>query len=215
MDMNPLQRLIGSLFYAPRTAPRSTRIMGVMGIFGIMGCATSNGVGARDVRGIAMAQPGGVRAGEARVVDAHVNPRVPVHLTAENGALVVRFAHPHAIGALVHLSAESLIPVSPEEQVQAELPTAPSRGVARVVLRDDRFIECWRLGDVEAGYRLMAQARTAGGSPLGPPAAVSPPGADVFATPDLVAVDREHAVATFVAMSDKGFELLAVSLEVL
>jgi len=40
-------------------------------------------------------------------------------------------------------------------------------------------------------------------------------GSDVFATPDLVAVDGDHAVATFAAMSGERFELLAVSLEVL
>lgn len=215
MDMNAVERRIDSLFHSPRTAPRFARIVGVAGIVGMIGCATANEPGARDAQGIAMAQPRGVRVGEARVLDAHVNPRVPVHVTAEKGALVVRFAHPHAVGALVRLNAESLSPVSPEEQVHAELPTAPSRGIARILLGNDRFIECWRRGDIEAGYRLMAQARTAGGSPLGPPAAVSPPGADVFSTPDLVAVDREHAVATFVAMSGNGFELLAVSLEVL
>ena len=197
------------------TTLRFTRIVGVVGIFGMMGCATPNGVGVRDARGIGMAQPRGVRAGEARIVGAHINPRVPVHVTAEHGAIVVRFAHPHAIGALVRLNPKSLAAVSPEERVQAALPTPPSGGVARVVLRDDRFIECWRLGDIVSGYRLMAQGRTAGGSPLGPPTAISPPGTDVFATPDLVAIDGEHAVATFVAMSGKGFELLAVSIEAL
>jgi hypothetical protein len=189
--------------------------VGVVGIFGMMGCATPNGVGVRDARGIAIAQPRGVRSGEARIVDAHINPRVPVHVTAEHGAIVVRFAHPHAMGALVRLNPESLAPVSPEERVKAELPTRPSGGVVRVVLSDDRFIKCWRRGDVESGYRLMAQASTAEGSPLGPPAAISPPGTDVFATPVLVAIDSEHAVATFVAMSGKSFEILAVSLEVL
>jgi hypothetical protein len=194
---------------------RSQWIVGVVGIFGMMGCATSNGVGARDARGVAMDQPQGVRAGEARVVDARINPRVRVRVTSENGALAVRFAHPRALGALVHLDAGSLAPVAPEEQIEAELPTAPATGIARVVLHDGRFIECWRRGDMESGYRLMAQAWTAGGAPLGPPTAVSPPEADVFATPDLVAVDGDHAVATFAAISGARFELLAVSLEVL
>ena len=213
--MKQRHRLIDFLLNPSATTPRSTRILGVVGILGVMGCATPNGVGVRDARGIGMAQPAGVRAGEARIVGAHINPRVPVHVTAEDGAIVVRFAHPHAIGALVRLNPASLVPVSPEQQVQAELPTPPSGGVVRVVLRDDRLIRCWRRGDIVSGYRLMAQASTKGGSPLGPPAAISPPGTDVFATPVLVAIDREHALATFVAMSGKSFEILAVSLEAL
>jgi hypothetical protein len=193
---------------------RSEWIVGVMGIFGVMGCATSNGVGERDARGVAMHQPEGVVAGQARVVDAHINPRVPVHVTSENGALAIRFAHPRAVGALVHLDPESLSPVSPEEQVQAENPSARATRVVRAVLRGGRFIECWRRGNIESGFLLMAQAWTAHGSPLGPPTAVSPPEADVFATPDLVAVDGEHAVAVFEAASGEKFELLAVALEI-
>ncbi|HEV3191869.1 MAG TPA: hypothetical protein VGY54_15265 [Polyangiaceae bacterium] len=195
---------------------RSQWIVGVVGMFGLMGCATTGGaVGALDARGVAMAQAQGVRAGEAQVVDTHINPRVPVHVTAENGALAVRFAHPGMIGALVHLNAETLLPVSVEERVDAEAPAAPATGAVRVVLSAGRFVECWRRGSMETGYELMAQAWTADGSALGHAVVVSPADSDVLGTPRLVKIDGEHAVATFAATSGDRFELLAVALEVL
>jgi hypothetical protein len=195
---------------------KSQWIVGVVGMFGLMGCATTgSAVGAADVRGAAMMQAEGVRAGEARVVDAHINPRVPVRVTADGESLTVRFAHPRAAGALVHLDAESLAVTSPEERVEAERPTAPETGVSRVVFRDGRFVVCWRRGSPESGYQLMAQAWTAGGSRLGPPVVVSPSDTDVFGAPELVAIDGEHAVATFAATSGERFELFAVPLEVL
>jgi hypothetical protein len=89
-----------------------------------------------------------VRAGKARVVDEHINPRVPVHVTAYGGAITVRFAHPRA-------------------------------------------------------------------APLGQPVPISPPDTDVFDAPELLAIDGEHAVAAFVAMSGERSQLLAVPLEVL
>ena len=195
---------------------RSELIVGVVGMFGLMGCATSGGVaGALDARAVAVAQAQGVRAGEAQVVDMHINPRVPVHVTAENGALAVRFAHPGTVGALVHLDAETLMPVSVEERVDAEPPAAPATGPVRVVLGAGRFVACWRRGSMETGYQLMAQAWTADGSALGHAVVVSPEDSDVLGAPKLVKIDAEHAVATFAATLGDRFELLAVPLEVL
>jgi hypothetical protein len=162
-----------------------------------------------------MAQAQGVRVGEAHVVGTHINPRVPVRLTAENGALAIRFAHPGTVGALVYLNAESLTPVSAEQRVEAEPPGAPVTSAVRVVLGAGRFVECWRRGSMESGYQLMAQAWTADGSPLGQPVALSPTGSDVLSAPTLVRVDGEHAVATFAATLGDRFELVAVPLEVL
>jgi hypothetical protein len=68
---------------------RSELIVGVVAVLGMMGCATSNGVGARDARGVAMIQPLGV------------------------------FAHPRVLGVLGRLDAESLAPLSPEEQMSS------------------------------------------------------------------------------------------------
>jgi hypothetical protein len=199
---------------------RIGRVAGVVVMAGLAGCATSNGgasgaPGARDARGVAMPQAEGVRAGEARVVGTRINPRVPVRVTAEGESLAVRFAHPRDGGALVHVNAESLAPTAPEERVEAEHPAAPATGAVRVVLHGGRFVVCWRRGDLASGYRLMAQAWTAGGSPLGQPVPISPPEADVFAAPQVVALDGERAVATFPAHTGERFELLAVSLEVL
>jgi len=191
-------------------------IVGVVGMFGLMGCATTgSAVGAFDAHGVAMAQAQGVRVGEARVVDTHINPRVPVRLTAENGALAIRFGRPGTVGALVYLNAESLTPVSAEKRVEAEPPSAPATAAVRVALGAGRFVECWRRGSMESGYQLMAQARTADGSPLGQPVVVSPTDSDVLGAPKLVRIDDEHAVATFAATLGDRFELLAVPLEVL
>ena len=191
-------------------------ILEVVAMCGLMGCAKTGGaVGALDAHGVAMPQAQGVRAGEAQVVGIHINPRVPVHVTAENGALVVRFAHPGMVGALVHLNAQTLMPVSVEERVEAESPAALATGPVRVVLSAGRFVECWRRGSLGSGYELMAQAWTADGSPLGHAVVVSPADSDVLGAPKLVTIDGEHAVATFTATLGARFELFAVPLEVL
>ncbi|HEV3194132.1 MAG TPA: hypothetical protein VGY54_26690 [Polyangiaceae bacterium] len=191
-------------------------IVEVVGMFGLMACAATGGaVGALDAHGVAMPQAQGVRAGEAKVVAIHINPRVPVHVTAENGALVVRFAHPGMVGARVHLNAQTLMPVSEEERVEGESPAAPATGAVRVVLSAGRFVECWRRGSMGSGYQLMAQAWTADGSPLGHAVVVSPADSDVLGAPKLVTIDGEHAVATFAATLGDRFELFAVPLDVL
>jgi hypothetical protein len=197
---------------------RANWIVAAVGMMSITGCATSNGLGARDTVGVTMPQGmdrEGVRAGEARVVDAHINPRVPIQLSAEGDSIAVRFAHPRAAGAILHLNSQSLMPLSSEESVPAERPTSPPTGAVRVTLDGGRFIVCWRRGDTESGYRLMAQAWTASGSPLGQPVPISPPETDVLAAPQLVATHGERAVATFAASTGDRFELFAVSLEVL
>jgi hypothetical protein len=105
--------------------------------------------------------------------------------------------------------------VSVEERVEAESPAALASGAVRVVLSAGRFVECWRRGSMGSGYQLMAQAWTADGSPLGQAVVVSPADSDVLGAPKLVAIDGEHAVATFTATLRGRFELFAVPLEVL
>jgi hypothetical protein len=156
--------------------------------------------------------------GETRVVDAHVNPLVPVRLSASGDVIAVRFAHPRAAGALLHLDAASLAPLAPESAVDAERPAPAATGSARVVFGDGRFVSAWKQGDAEHGYRVMAQAWTGGGSSLGAPVAVSMPDADVLGAPELVSLDSDdghHLVVTFTAMVGDRAELLAVSLLVL
>jgi len=86
---------------------RSELIVGVVGMFGLMGCATSGGVaGALDARAVAVAQAQGVRAGEAQVVDMHINPRVPVHVTAYQLMAQAWTADGSALGHAVVVSPE-------------------------------------------------------------------------------------------------------------
>jgi hypothetical protein len=193
-------------------AKLSVAIMGLAVTTG--GCATIGGAAERDGLGVTMAQGEGhaVRVGEAHVVAVRVNPRVPVRAAAEGDTVAVHFARGHGAGALVHLDGETLAPVASEEAV-ADRSTAPARGPVRVALEGGRFVVCFRRGDVETGYRLMAQAWDQGGSPLGAPVPISPPEADVYTAPQIVALDGHRAVAAFAAVADGQFELLAVPLE--
>jgi hypothetical protein len=186
----------------------------------LVGLAGSANAAMPDAPGLAMAQKAssGVEVGETRVVDAHVNPLVPVRLSASGDVIAVRFAHPRAAGALVHLDATSLAPLAPESAIDAERPAPAASGVARVVFGDGRFVAAWKQGDAEHGYRVMTQAWTSGGSSLGAPVAVSMPDADVIGAPELLSLqsdDGHRAVVTFTAMVGDRAELLAVSLLVL
>jgi hypothetical protein len=136
-------------------------------------------------------------------------------VSPEGGAIAVRFAHAQDAGAVAHLDGETLAPVSPEEAMPAAPPAPPRSSPVRVVLEGGRFVVCFRRGNIESGYRLMAQAWTAGGSPIGEPVPISPPEADVYTAPQLVAVDGHRAIATFPASLDGRFELLAVPLEIM
>jgi hypothetical protein len=192
----------------------------VTAMAGAMGCASSGGLEGRDALGVTMAQSaqGSLRASAARVVGAHVNPLVPVRLTAEGGAVAVRFAHAWNGGnggAVAHLDGTSLASVGLESRQPAERSAAPSTEPARVVFHDGRFIVCWKSGDAERGYRVMAQAWTGGGESLGSPVAISPADSDVLGAPQVVGVDGDHAVATFAAVDGNRTQLLAVSLQVL
>jgi hypothetical protein len=183
-----------------------------------MGCA-STGVGTPRTPGVEVRQAGGgpsgrvgVRAGEAHVLDASISPLAPVVVAPDGATITVRFAHPRE-GALLHLDPQSLLPLSPAEAAPAD-PSAPRQGPAHAVLKGGRFVVCWRRGDVESGYRLMAQAWTADGEPLGPSVVVSPEDVDVVGSAQMVALDDDRALATFAAASGDRFQLLAVSLEV-
>ena len=197
---------------------RAAQIIAIMGLSVSVGaCATGVPVTQRIAFGVTMASGeggSGVVAGEARVVAEKVNPRVPVEVSVETGTVAVHFAQGRERGTLVRLDGTGT-PVSSEESVPAGAPRAPTAGPVRVVLEHGRFIVCFRRGDTERGYRLMAQAWTADGSPLGEPVQVSPPDADVYSAPQVVAVDARRAMATFPAFSDGRFALFAVPLELL
>ena len=115
---------------------------------------------------------------------------------------------------MAHLDRTSLAPVGPELPLPAEPLAAPSTEAARVVLSDGRSIVCWRSGDFERGYRVMARAWTGGGEPIGAAVPISPADSDVFGAPQIVSVDGDHAVAAFAVVGDDRAEVLAVSLQV-
>src|SRR5580700_2769453 len=185
----------------------------VAAMVGSFGCATS-AIG-RGQPGFAGAGSDGmpsVRVGQLRVIDAHVNPLVPVHVTSENNQVGVTFGLEHS-GAHERLDAVSLQPVSWEPTVREDRST-PSSGVTRVVLDGNRFLLCWTEGSLESGHRAMAQMRRAtDGAPLGAPVEISPPEADVFGAPQAVTTDGHHVVATFAASSEGTFRLVAVPID--
>jgi hypothetical protein len=156
-----------------------------------------------------------LRIGDARVVEAHVDPMVPVRVKTEGRTVALVFARSHGDHELVHLDGASLLPVSSDQRVAAEPAWASSEGAVRVVLDHNRFVVCWRRGDAEHGYRMIAQAWTGGGYPIGRPVVISPREADVLGAPLAVAVDGNRAVVAFAASAGDRVELLAVALQVL
>src|SRR5580704_919456 len=168
----------------------STQVRGFRGVFfgfaslvamaGATGCASS-GLREQGAVGVTMAQgPEGssVRTGAVRVLETHVNPMVPVHLTAEGGEIAVRFGHSRTDGAVVHIDRDSLVPTGLESSIPAESWGLASMNPARAVLGTGRFIVCWKSGNAEQGYRVVAQAWTAGGDRLGAPVVISPADTD-------------------------------------
>jgi hypothetical protein len=183
----------------------------VAAMLGALGCATS-GAGRALVGGVGSDAMPSVRVGELRVIDTHVNPMVPVHVTSGGNQVAVTFGLEHT-GAHERLDVVSLQPVSWEPTVREDRST-PSTGVTRVVLDGNRFLLCWTEGTLESGRRAMAQMRRASdGAPLGAPVEISPPDADVFGAPQAVTTDGHHVVATFAASSEGTFRLVAVPID--
>jgi hypothetical protein len=181
-----------------------------------LGCA-ANGMPEPAAAGVENPQSGDampVRAGEARLLDPSINPLAPIHVAPGEGDLTVRFGHSRD-GAVLHLDPESLLPTVPVQPAPVPSDHAPSRGPSFVPLKGGRYLVCWKRGDALSGYRLMAQAWTTDGAPMGPAVAVSPADVDVVGAASLVAVGAGRAVATFAASAGDRFELLAVPLEVL
>jgi hypothetical protein len=154
-----------------------------------------------------------VRVGEARVLDARVNPLVPLRLALKNGAIAVSF------GRLGHGASAPIDPDSLEPRpIQAEEPLPGADGastsVQRITLDHGRFLVCWTSGSLEWGHRAMAQMfNSSDGSPRGGPVVISPSNTDVVGRPRAITYDGNRVVAMFAAMSGSSFELLAVPLE--
>jgi hypothetical protein len=193
-----------------------TNLLFVMFAVCATGCA-STGLAAPHALGVANKQADAapsVRPGDARVLDMSINPLAPIHLAPGDGTIDVRFARPRQ-GAMLKLDPLSLLPTSPATPVPIDAEAGPLRGPAHAPLKGGRVLLCWREGDALSGYRLQAQAWTPSGYPLGRAVTVSPVDVDVVGSAQLLALDGERAVATFVAASGGRFELMAVSLEVL
>jgi hypothetical protein len=187
--------------------------LAVAAMLGTFGCATSGtGRGQPGFAGAASDAMPSVRVGELRVIDAHVNPMVPVHVATEGGEVGVTFGLEHS-GAHERLDAVSLRAVSWEPSAKEDR-AAPPVGFARVALDGNRFLLCWTEGTLESGHRAMVQMhRASDGSALGSPVEISPPDADVFGAPQAVTTDGHHVVATFAASSEGSFRLVAVPID--
>lgn len=185
--------------------------LAVLGL-ALTGCGSARAAGFHQQLDFAVAAPG-LRVGEARVVGEGVNPLAPVTLSADRSAIAVAFGQLHR-GAVVRLD-----PGSMEALERIDGPVAPrgplADGVARVALKNGTFVVCSREGTVELGYRAVAQAYSAGGAPIGAAVTISPPDVDVIGAPRAASVDGQRVIATFTAMRDAAFELVAVPLEVL
>jgi hypothetical protein len=185
--------------------------LGLVGIVGLVGgCASTGGTGHGDADLSEFTRRGtpSVLVGDPRVVDAKVNPLVPVQASMEGNAVTLRFGRPRHASGVARLQASSFELVSVGEPAPGDAPTPPT--ATRALLDGGHFIACWKRGDAERGYRVMAQVYKQDGTPLGTAAAISPPDVDVVGIPQVLTTDGHHVVATFAAATDGSFELLAV-----
>jgi len=181
--------------------------------FGLGGCAAANGdAGSRPVD-LGRGEASAVRVGGTRILDAHVNPMVPVHMAAERGSVAVTFGQPGRRGVVARLDPSSLQLLSHEQTGRSEPPAAPSTEASHVVLGGGRILVCWTEDSADGSRHAVAQLWAANGSRLGAPVLISPPDADVFGAPNAVSVDGRHVVVTFASSTGQSFDLTAVALE--
>jgi hypothetical protein len=190
--------------------------LGLIGICGLVGCASTGGGPGRgepDFSGFTRRDAPSVLVGDARVVDANVNPLVPVQTSTEGSAVTVRFGRPRHTGAVARLEASSFQLLSIEEPQNGEDSPPPPQQATRVLLDGGRFIVCWKRGNAESGYRALAQVYKPDGTPIGAPTVISPPDVDVIGVPQVMTTDGHHVLATFAVGAENSFELLAVPIE--
>jgi hypothetical protein len=185
------------------------------GLAGI-GCA-STGTGAQmDLRGwsgIAWHGDSAVQVGEARVIDARVDPLAPVAMMSEGGSIAVSYERIGRVRNVERIDAGSLAPASPDGDRSTSGAVARAAGDARVTLEGGRFVMVWKRGTLEWGHCAMAQEFNADGSARGAPVVISPPEVDVIGSPQAVTTDGQHVVVTFAESSGNGFKLVAVPIE--
>ncbi len=190
-------------------------ILALASALGSIGCAsTSTGtqVDARGWSGIAWHGDPAVQVGEARVIDARVDPLAPVALTYQGGSIAVSYERVGRVRNVERIDAESLAPTSSDAD-RTNAAVAMPAGDARVVLDGGRFVMVWKRGTLEWGHRAMAQEFNSDGSSRGAPVVISPADVDVVGSPQAVTTDGHHVVVTFAESSAKGFKLVAVPIE--
>ena len=184
----------------------------------LTGCATTRGAVSRAPAGDppdarAVLDLPSVRVGETRVLDARVNPLVPLRLALRGGAIAVSFGH-MGRGESEPIDPETLEPRGTPSEEPLREGESTSTSVQRIVLDGGRFLVCWTSGSLEWGHRAMAQMFNASdGSPRGGPVAISPSNADVIGAPRAITSDGNRVVAMFSAMSGSSFQLMAVPIE--
>ncbi len=193
--------------------------LGCIAAMGSIGCATTNRVAlsehAEQVEGAGLAlEVPSVRVGGARILDARVNPLVPVRVALDGSEIAVSFARFGRSSAREHVDPGSLELVPGESREPTTAPAGPATSVQRVVLDGGRFLVCWTSGSLEWGHRAMAQIfNSSDGSPRGGAVAISPSDADVIGLPRAITSDGNKVVAMFAATTGSTFALMAVPIE--
>jgi hypothetical protein len=212
---------------ALRAALAGECLVGMTGAIGGAGCARSPEQRPMDQAvevethhcSLADFRPRGIsplRVGEARVLDSHNNPMLPVHLVSDGSSIAVSFgeAGRGRREAFARVDPGSLQLLSRQETGRSEEPSAPSTVGTRVELDDGRYLVSWTQASPDGDRYAVAQMERADGSRLGAPVVLSPRDADVFGAPHAVSTDGQRVVVTFAAASGESFELRAVLLDV-
>jgi hypothetical protein len=197
---------------ARRTVMHAAFVWVGIATFSLGGCAATGGA-ARSNAANAGTEFSAVRIAETRVLDARVNPMVPVQMAAEGSALAVTFGERGREQVVTRIGPASLDLLSREQSGRSPATAAPSWGATRVALEGGRFLICWTHQNSDGGRQALAQMWAANGAKLGEPVIISPPDADVLGAPRAATTDGRHVLVTFASTSGEGFELRAVSLE--
>jgi hypothetical protein len=153
-----------------------------------------------------------LHAGEARILDAQVNPVAPIHVDARGGAIAVTFGRRHGSGAIALLDPSTLDPTSWEHGAPEKSAAFVSMTPQGVALQGGRTLLCWREGSMEQGYWAVAQLEE-DGVPVGKPIVISPPDADVLGVPRVASAGAHRVVAVFPAMIGDSYKLVTVPVD--
>jgi hypothetical protein len=177
------------------------------------GCAGSLSGAAAKPMDAGLREQATLRIGATAVVDSHLSPLVPVHLSGNGSGVSVTFGERGKVQATAQLDPVTLQVMSTEKAGASEPRQQPEWTAKRVPLEGGRFLVCWTERDADGSSRAMARLWAADGHALGPAVRISPADADVLGAPRAASTDGRHTVVTFASSSGGPFELRAVSLE--